>query len=379
MSGKRHLWTRRQFGQTVAASSLLGWKALAAAPDDPAGFAFVGSSPDGNRGAIHVLRVSGSHWSFVQTVAAVAPAHLVAHPTLPVVYAVHAVGLWNNLPRGAISVYAIAHSTGRLTLLHTQPLSLSATYPRHAATSPDGRFLFATAERGGVYNLLPITPDGALEPPSVIRKELGLGDGPQASPKTAAPRQAVFHPDGATIFTADTGQETLSAFSFDNQSMGLAQRQRAHPGAGPSGLALTPAGEWLYAQHATEGSISVHRARTGDGLEPRPAYQARQPGPATMAMHPGGRFLVTAGAGSVTSLAIDAGSGQLSERTSVRVADPLRLLTWTEDGTQLLGINQPSGQIVRLAFDAFSGSFGRPNAVVQIDAASSLLFHPVRL
>lgn len=383
MSGKPNQWTRRQFSHAVAATSLLGWKALAATPDGLAGLAFLGSSSEseseseGSGGAIHVFRVSGSSWTSIQTIPAAAPAHIVAHPTLPVLYAVHAVGLWKNLPRGAVSAYAIAPATGRLTLLHTQPLSLSAIYPRHAAISPDGRYLLATAERGGLYNLLPIALDGALEPPSAIRKELGLDAGPFG--KTAAPRQAVFHPDGATILSADAGQETISAFSFDHESIRLERRQRAHPGVGPSQLVLTPAGDWLYAQHATAGSITVYPARAGTNFQPMPAGTPRRLGPATMAMHPGGRFLVIADAGSITSFAIDAGSGQLSECAAVRIAKPLELLTWSSDGMHLLGVTQASGRILRFGFEDSSGALGTPGSVAQVDAASSLLYHPGRL
>lgn len=378
MTGKPDQWTRRQFVQAVAASSMVGWKALTAAPLDANGIAFVGSSPEsGSSGAIHVFRISGSRWTAVQTVAAASPAHLVAHPTLPVLYAVHTVGLWNNLPRGAISAYAIAPATGQLTLIHTQPLSLSATYPRHADVSPDGRYLLATAERGSIYNLLPIGLDGALEPPSAIRKDCGLDQGSLAA--IASPNHAVFHPDGATILTADAGQQAISAFSFNRESLNLRHRMRTHTGSGLSQIALSPAGDWLYAQHASEGSITVHRAHAGSDLQPRHAGRARHPGPATMAMHPGGRFLVTAAVGSVTSFSISASSGRLSERSSIRSAEALRSLTCPSDGTHLLGIAQSSGRILRLAFDAVDGTIGKPEAVAKVDAASSLLFHPTRL
>ena len=376
MTGRPNHWTRRQFAQTVAASSLLGWKTLAAAPRATTGFAFVGSSPAESSGAIHVFRGSGSRWTTVQTIPAVAPAHLVAHPTLPVLYAVHNVGLWNDLPRGAISAYAIAPVTGQLTLMHTQPLSLSAIYPRHAAVSPDGRYLLATSERGGLYNLLPIDLDGVLEPPSAIRKELGLDEGP--SPNIAAPRQAVFHPDGATILTADTGQQAISTFSFDHEAIHLRRRTRTHPGAGPSRIALTPAGDWLYVLHATDGSIAVYR--TGSGLQPMHAGNAAQhSGSTSMAMHPSGHFLVTAGPGFVMSLSIDASSGHLSKRSAISLAAPLEFLSCSSDGTHLLGKTRASGQIVRLAFGASSGTLGKPQIVAQVDAASSLLFHPAGL
>lgn len=371
MSGKPDQWTRRQFGQAVAASSLLGWKVLAAAPDGATGFAFVGSSPEG----IHVFRVSGSRWSAVQSVAAAAPVHLVAHPTLPVLYAVHNVGLWNNLPRGAISAYAIAPATGQLTLIHTQPLSLSATYPRYAAVSPDGRYLFVAAERGSIYNLLPIASDGALEPPSAIRKECGLD---QDSPaRIAAPNHAVFHPDGATILTADTGQQAISTFSFDHESLNLRHRMRTHPGGGPAQIALSPAGDLLYALHATDGSVAVYR--TGSDLQAMHAGKALHPGPASMAMHPSGRFLVAASLGWVTSLSIDADSGHLSKRSAVHLAAPLQLLSCPSDGTQLLGTTRSSGHVVRLPFNATAGTLGKPEIVAQVDGVSSLLFHPAGL
>ncbi len=375
MTGKPNQWNRRQFAQVIAASSLLGWKTLAATPSSGAGFAFVGSCPaEADSGAIHVFRVFGSRWTAVQTIPAAAPAHLVSHPTLPVLYAVHAVGLWNYLPRGAISAYAIAPATGQLTLIHTQPLSLSATYPRHAAVSLDGRYLFATAERGGIYNLLPIGPDGALEPPSAIRKEYGLDEGPV--PKTAAPRQAIFPPDGATILTADTGQEAINTFSFDRESIRLERRMRIHPGGGPSRIALSPTGDWLYSQHA-DGSISVQRMGIGRDLQLPAARPARHPGPATMAIDPDGHFLVTASPASMTSFAIHADTGHLSERRVIPLAGPLQLLTWSSDGTHLLGITKSSGRIFRLPFEATAGHIGEPGAVAQVDAASSLVFHPV--
>ncbi len=354
---------------------MLGWRALVAAPRDANGFAFVGSSPAESSGAIHVFHVFGSRWTAVQTVAVASPACLVAHPTLPVLYAVHAVGLWNSLPRGAISAYAVAPITGRLTLLHTQPLSLSATYPRHAAIHPDCRFLLATSERGGLYNLLPIGPDGTLQPPSAIRKEYGLDESPSA--KIAAPRHALFHPDGATILTADTGQQTVSTFSFDHQSIHLRSRTRMHPGAGPAQIALSPAGDLLYALHATDGSIAIYR--TGSGLQATHAGRALHPGPASVAMHPSGHFLVTAGPGFVRSLSIDANSGHLSKRSAIALAAPLEFLSCSPDGTHLLGITRATGHIVRLAFGASFGTLGKPEMVAQVNAASSLLFHPAGL
>lgn len=368
-------WTRRQFSQAVAAASLIGWNSWAATPRNQAGFAFVGSSPNPADGALHVFRVSGARWIPVQTLPSAAPAHLVLHPTIPVLYAVHAVDLWNDLPRGAISAYAIGPATGLLTLLHTQPLSLSATCPRHAAISPDGRHLLVAAERGGLYNLLPIAPNGALEAPSAIRKEFGLDEGPAIS--IAAPRQVVFHPDGATIFTADPGQQAINTFSFDHHSIHLQRRLRPHPGAGPSSIALSPTGDWLYAQHATDGSITTHPIHPRDN--PAPVHYARQPGPALMAMQPNGRFLLTASDRLLTSLSIAPRTSPLSEVSTILLPEPLKLLTCPPDGAHLLATSRSSGQVLHFPFHATLGTLGKPEAVAHVPAASSLLLRPALL
>jgi 6-phosphogluconolactonase len=379
MSAKQSPWTRRQFSQTLAASAastLVGRSALASTPREAAGFAFIasaGASPS-ESGAIHVFHVNGSRWTSVQTLPAATPAHLEPHPSLPILYAVHAVGLCNNLPRGAVSAYSISPATGHLTLRNTQPLSLSATHPKHAAVTPDGHLLLVAAERGGIYNLLPIAPDGSLNPVTAIRKELGLLDGPAA--KSAAPRHLIVHPDRATILAADTGQESLALFTLDHDSIRLRHRLRTHAGAGPSQIALSPSGGWVYALHATDGSVAVHRLDAEQIHPPSQIHTALSPGPALMAMHPTGRFLVTAAAGVLTSLFIDSGSGHLSTSAAVPAREPLRALAFSPGGTHLLGTGASSGYVVQIPFNAASGNTGTPQTVAQVDSASSVLFRP---
>lgn len=261
-------WTRREFGQ--AAVALAGASVAVrhgfAATTVLQGLAFVGSAPPGqpDSGSIHSFRTAGDRWTALGSLPAVAPAHLLMHPTLPVLYAVHAVDRWDHLPRGAVSAYRVDRQTGRLDLLGTQPLSLSATFPRHAVLTADASHLFVAAEGGGIYNLLPVASDGALLPVSAIRKELGFEGNGQA--KLSAPNSTALLPDG-TLLAADSGQETLTSFSVERGELIPRQRTRVHHGEGPVRLSVSPDGRFAYTSGAVRGAVHRHRLVNGRAVE----------------------------------------------------------------------------------------------------------------
>jgi 6-phosphogluconolactonase len=250
MTDRPGKWTRRQFSQifaATAASSLLVRGASASPVTRNEGFAFVGSSAaDPMDGTVRVYRVSGANWQEVQALQAASPAHLVMHPTVPVLYVVHDVAQWDHRPRGAVSAYRFNSATGQLTHAGTQPLSLSATNPRHAVLTAGAQALFVAAETGGIYNLLPIAADGTLQPVSAIRKECGMLDGSIA--KSASPGEMVLHAEGS-IYAADPGQETITRFAVSRDAITVQHRSRIHDGAGASQFAPSKAGS-VYALNA---------------------------------------------------------------------------------------------------------------------------------
>ena len=341
------------------------------------GFAFVasaGDSPLAEQGFIHTFHVSGSHWRAIQTLPTATPAHLEPHPELPILYVTHTIDLWQNLPRGAVSAYDIHRTASTLTLRNTQPLSLSAIRPRHAAVSPDGKHLLVAAGQGGLYNLLPIASDGTLGAPAAIRKEHGAFDSSQA--KIAHPRHVIFHPSHATALTADTGQESISLFSCAPDLVSLQHRVRIHPGAGPSQLLLSPSGSHVYALHAADGSIAVHPLEGTRILPVSQSLPHSASGPAYIAMHPNGRFLVRASADTITSLAIDSRTGHLSSAHLLSLQEVPRALAFTPDANYLLSIDGNSGRIRQIPFHAASGALGAPQSVAQVEGASSILYRP---
>ncbi|QHN03228.1 beta-propeller fold lactonase family protein [Granulicella sp. WH15] len=377
-------WTRRTFSTGLAIFAgipSLSLKALAKSLNDDqkdaAGFAYIGS--EAGEGAIHVFDTTGDHWRPMQRVPAMRPAHLERHPSLPILYAVHAVDLWDHLPRGAVSAYSINASSGRLQLLNTRALSLSATSPRHAVVTDNGAHLIVAAQKGGSYDLLPIASDGSLMASESVRKEVGLVEG--LITKTAQPRCILRHPDGSTLLTADSGNEAMHSFKIE---AGLLQRQaslRIHPQAGPSQIDHSSDGKWIYALNSINGSLSVH-AWNQVSKQISAASQVialPRPGATLMAMHPERRFLVTAGvddrALAIHSLSIDHRTGRLALVESTQQRERLSALAFSPNGEYLVGVGADSGQIIRLSFDSQTGVIRNRQSIAQVDSASCVAFH----
>ncbi len=372
MSARDGQWTRRRFSQALAASaasSFLTRNAAALASNGQQGFAFVGTSTtDPFHGSIRLYRVNGSEWRLLDEVTAASPASLLLHPRLPMLYVVHDVSLWGNLPRGAVSVYAFDAALGRLSRRATQPLSLSATHPRHAIITADAHALLVAAQTGGIYNLLRITDDGGLGPVTAIRKELGVQDYGVA--KVAEPGRMVLGATGS-IFATDAGQETVTHFDVHRGNLTVRHRTRVHAGAGPSSLCMSSCEQRAYVMHATNGSLSMHDV-SASGLSPAQTVLTLGDGTTSVLMHPEGRFLIAADEGSLRVLRVDSQTGSLSLQS--RAPQPhLDLLHFTPGGMHMVGVASASGQVVSRSFDPATGTIGESLVPAHARGATSLL------
>ncbi len=373
MTNQSGRWTRRQFSQALAAtaaSSLLVRRASASTVNQNEGFAFVGSSAsDPLDGTVRVYRVSGETWQEVHALKTASPARLVMHPGMPVLYVVHDVSEWEHRPRGAVSAYRFDALTGQLTHVGSQPLSLSATNPRHAVVLAGGQALFVAAESGGIYNVLPIAADGTLKPVSAIRKEFGLQDGDRA--KTSAPGQVVLHADG-TVYAADPGQETITHFAVSRNAITVQHRSRVHEGAGASQIVLSKAGR-MYALNAGSGSISMH-GLTAEGFSPAMQTLAGAGSEASIQMHPDGSFIAVSSHSGLQMLRVRPHDGHLVSLSGV-VQPRLQQLQFALQGMHLAGICTASGEIATHSFDPATGELSSPRMAARVDGAQSLLLH----
>jgi len=365
--------TRRTFSASFVAAAALSSAGKASASltrRSRAGlFAYIGSG-DAETGAIHVLDLSTSDSRIVQTVAAASPAHLESHPSGSMLYAVHAVSEWENLPRGAVSAYAINAETGHLTLQQTQPLALSAVHPSHAVVTPDGSHLVVAVAGGGSYNVLPLDSDGLPLPVSGLFKEVGFSTEDGAG-KTSAPSSLVLHSNGRTLLAADTGNESLSTFHLEAGSLTPLHRRRVHNGSGPSQMASHANSRFLYALNSVDGSISVHRVDTSRGQTQASHQRIATNGARTIAMHPSGGFLLTANGTAITAWKIDRSTGRIHPVKTLPAG--ATRIAFDDQGRTLLAVDAHSGRIVRGEFSIATGAIGQLTEVASLPSARSLV------
>src|ERR1700692_1783031 len=226
----RSRWSRREFVQMAGSSlgamsfgpPLLARVSRAGEKIAPR-FAYVGFGGEGAKDegiAVFDLRavdlrsgdLRGGLWRQTGVVASAAPSSLALDASERFLYAVNEVDEYEGLPTGTVEAYAIDSADGGLKLINRQKLSLSATAPRHAAVSPDGRALVVAVHGGGAYNVLPLAKDGSVGAVSGILKE--TGSGPHDEQRSAHPQMVVFDRAGRVV-SADLGSDRLTVLRLD--------------------------------------------------------------------------------------------------------------------------------------------------------------------
>ncbi|HEX4166965.1 MAG TPA: beta-propeller fold lactonase family protein [Bryobacteraceae bacterium] len=206
-----------------------------------------------------------SRRTFLQGIAgswALSTLPVAAHDSLlsSLVYRASQVNEHEGRPCGAVEVYA----SGSRSVVQRQLLSLSATDPRGLTISPDGRFLVVAAYGGGIYNVLPIQPDGTLGGVSGIFKELGSGSHPVYQ-TSAHPHSVIFDPTGRFLLSSDLGCDRLSVFTLDpSGKLTRYSYVQLKSGSGPGAMELNA--ELLSVQHQLTNTCRPYRFNPATGI-----------------------------------------------------------------------------------------------------------------
>jgi 6-phosphogluconolactonase (cycloisomerase 2 family) len=353
-------------------------------------FAYVASG----EGLLHVFSLRDAVWSRIQCVPSRAPACILLSPAQRTLYVANEVDVHEGLPRGSVEAFNIDPGDGRLTLLGRQPLSLSATRPRHMALSPDGKLLAVAAYGGGLYNLLPIGEDGSIGRPSGIYKEAGCGRHAELQ-GSAHPHTLVFDPTGRHLLSSDFGSDRLSVFAVEDGRLRRRMQEFTGEGSGPGACALHHAGTTFYAWHDLENTLVCYRYDAASGTVGEMIQRLSFPKAAgsvatnqALALHPSGRILYTTQVtrNQLSAWRIDAGSGMLSRAQHVLLGETTRI-TVAPDGKSVFVLDGASGSICRVTADPLTGELGwktkvalvhepRSLALKTIFPGSALLSHP---
>lgn len=277
-------------------------------------------------------------------------------PAQRTLYVANEVDVHEGLPRGTVEAFHVDSLDGRLTLLSRQPLSLSATRPRHMALSPDGGLLAVAAYGGGIYNLFSIAKDGSLGPPGGIFKDVGGGAEP------AHPHTLFFDAGGRHLLSSDFTSDRLTVFAVDEDRLRRRMQRSTGLGSGPAASVLHPSGSFFYTWHDLESMLVCYPyddGAVGESIQRIPCSAG------ALAMHPSGRSLYT----SQGVWQIDPASGRLA-----RAQDALPgsgQIAVAPDGERVCVLTK-GGSIYQVAADPMTGRLHCRTEVAMVNEPKSI-------
>jgi 6-phosphogluconolactonase len=247
--------------------------------------------------------------------------------------------------------------------------SQSEASPGPAAVSMDGQYLFVVNDGGGseypgtVATFL-IGAGGALT-------EVGqVPTGPTSTYSTPSPGGVAVSPGGQYLFVTNFGQNTVATFSI---GAGGALTQVGAPavsgggetGSEPEGIVVSPNGENVYVTNNNDGSnssatVSTFAVGAGGTLTPVGAHVPIEAGapssePSGIAITPNGQYLYASNfiSGNVSTFAIGAGGALTQVGTPVSSAEyEAGNITVAPDGGYLYVANSYAGTVSTFSIGA---------------------------
>jgi 6-phosphogluconolactonase (cycloisomerase 2 family) len=294
-------------------------------------------------------------------------------PTQLFLYAVNVIGDFEGQESGSVEAYARDPETGMLTFINRQ--SSGGSTAAQPAVDPTGSYVVVANYNGANFTVLPINPDGSLEP--VISTFVQEGSGPNTVRQDMShPHAVVFDPGGNFIAAADLGTDEVLIFQLNLETGELTEVSSVStaPGAGPRHVVFNADGTILYVVNELDATISVYAydAATGMlGAELQTISTVVEPfegtkSTAEILIHPSGLFLYNSNRGqpdsttpegdAIVGFSIDQETGLLTliGHTIEEIAVP-----WSFDfdasGSWLYAANYGDSSITQFAIDQSSG------------------------
>jgi len=337
--------------------------------------AFVGTYTQRGSEGIYVYSVDAlsgrllplSHVGGIQN-----PSFLAAHPTRPLVYAVHETGA-----DAAVMGFALDTASNSLRPLNRQPAHGSS--PCHLSVDQTGKVVVVANYSSGTVSVYPVEEDGRLgEASQVIQHEgksvnLKRQEGPHA-------HSATIDPTNRFVFVADLGLDRLMAYALDPERAALTPLPEltvsVAPGAGPRHFAFHPTGPFAYLINELGNTIVAYSYDGGAGrleelqtMSTLPEGFAGTSHCADIHVSPSGRFVYGSNRGhdSLAIYAVDQGTGLLSfvAHTPTGGGNP-RGFCIHPSGRWIWVGNQDTDTIVTFAVDEASGTLTATGDVAEV-------------
>ncbi len=330
------------------------------APRLPLGLAFVGCFTTARRRArgqgIDIYRAKGGleNWTHLGRVDGLDnPSFLVTDPRRAVLYTVQGDG-------AAATAFAV---TPDGTLRSLGNAETGGTNSVHQALDPSGRFLIVANYATGSVALMPLRPDGGLEPAAQVLPMPGEPGPHRTEQASAHPHHVVLSPEGGHVLVPDKGLDRVFVLRLDGDRLEIVSEAVLRPGAGPRHIAFHPGGTLAFLVNELDSTIATCRwdAETGT-LTPIHLVPTLPPdffGASTAAaivVTPCGRFVYASNRGQDGIARFRVGGECLEPAgwTPSGGRDP-RFMTLAPDGAHLLVTNEQGDSVVAFAIDPGSG------------------------
>jgi 6-phosphogluconolactonase len=311
------------------------------------------------------------------------PSFLAVDPSQRFLYAGNEILSFRDQPAGAVSAFAIASETGKLSLRNQ--VSSRDQGPAYVTLDRSGHYVLVANYTLGSVAVFPILQDGGLGEASAFVRHQGSSIDPQRQQGPHAHAIAMA-PDNRFAIVADLGLDELIVYPFDagKGTLGDPQVVKSAPGSGPRHLSFGPRGKFLYVINELQSTVTVFSYQMAGGtldslqtISTLPAGFAAKNDAAEIELHPSGRFLYASNRGhdSIAVFAIDSATGRLRsvEYIPTQGKTP-RNFAIDPSGSWLFAANQNSNDIVGFRIDAKSGRLTSVGQVTTVHSPACVLF-----
>jgi 6-phosphogluconolactonase len=308
------------------------------------------------------------------------PSFLTASADGRFVFAVNELQTYAGAAGGSVTSFAVDAATAKLTELSVQPSKGAG--PCHLVLDRTGKFLAIANYGGGNYALLPVTPEGRLQP-AVAVVDGRAGEPPDAKPLGHA---VGFDASNRFLIMADKGLNRMLVYRYDAAAGTLKANEPASaalpPKSGPRHFAMHPNGKWLFTIAEQAATITTFAwdpkagSLTALGSVPTRPAEVTTGSTAEIAVHPSGRFVYGSNRGHDSIAAFSVGNDgalTLVEYESTRGQTP-RNFAIDPSGRWLIAANQRSNTLAVFAIDQSTGALTPTGELSSVGAPVSIIF-----
>jgi 6-phosphogluconolactonase len=326
------------------------------------------------------------------TAESVNPSFVAIHPNHRFLYAVNEISNYKGEKSGAVSAFAIDHTTGKLTLLNQ--IASRGAGPCYLSLDKTGKYVMVANYDGGSLAVFPVLEDGRLGGSTAFVQNSGHGTNPQRQEGPHA-HSIDMSPDNRFALVDDLGLDETLSYRFDSATGSLAAADapanpkiaKADSGAGPRHLAFAPNGKFVYVVDEMQSAVSAFRYDADSGalqhvqtISILPQGFSGENTAAEIEVHPSGKFLYASNRGhdSIAVFSIDGDKGTLTnvEYASTKGVSP-RNFEIAPGGSLLFVANEKSNNIVVFRINQQTGKLIPTGKFLEVAQPVCVKFVPV--